>query len=110
LEDCDRGQVEGALATPRAGWGTFERYPDLSAKAAALLCSFAKIQPCIEGNKRLTLIVVVAFLRQNGLRLDLPTGALAAKIRGVAESDPSTRENVVRETAAWIERYSVTIV
>jgi death-on-curing protein len=106
LEDCDRGQVEGALAVPRAGWGDFERYPDLSTKAAALLCTFAKIQPCIDGNKRLTLILTNTFLHLNGVRLATPHGALAEKILDVAVLDSSVREKAIRDTATWIEEHS----
>jgi death-on-curing protein len=105
LEDCNRGQVESALAAPLAGWGSFELYPSLAAKAAALLCSFAKIQPCTEGNKRVTLIVVTAFLWENEMRLKLRPGQFKAMILKVANSDPGAREAMIKETTVWIERH-----
>jgi prophage maintenance system killer protein len=51
LEECERGTIELALATPRAGYGPFRVYPDIASKAAVLTYTLAKSQACIDGNK-----------------------------------------------------------
>ncbi len=64
--------------------------------------SLAKSQACIDGNKRIALLLTAAFVRMNGGRL----GATHAEIVGVvleaAESDSSRRDNVVGELTKWM--------
>lgn len=67
----DVGLLESALARPRATAFGEDAYPDLFAKAAALLQSIASNHPLVDGNKRLALAAVIAFLGMNGHRLDL---------------------------------------
>jgi death on curing protein len=50
-------------------------YPDLDAKAAALLHSIARNHALIDGNKRLALAAVIAFYGLNGRRLTLTNDA-----------------------------------
>jgi len=72
---CERGTIELALASPRAGFADKELYPDLRSKAAVLLYTLAKSQACPDGNKRIALVLVEAFLRLNGARTHVqPTG------------------------------------
>lgn len=61
--------LESALARPKAGFGNFEAYPDIFAKASALFHALIKNHPFIDGNKRTALIVCGIFLRRNGYRL-----------------------------------------
>ena len=44
--------AESELATPAAGFGGVEMYPDLSTKAAVLGVRLVKNHPLIDGNKR----------------------------------------------------------
>jgi death-on-curing protein len=67
----DYGLLEAALARPRTSVLGEDAYPDLSAKAAALLHSLARNQALIDGNKRLSLAATIAFLGVNGQRLTL---------------------------------------
>lgn len=103
LIDCDRDVIEVALAAPRSGFGIYEHYPSLPAKAAALLYAFAKSQACIDGNKRIALIVVIAFLEANGrtLRSDDPEEP-ADRILWAAESAPDDRDRVIENLTAWL--------
>jgi death-on-curing protein len=67
----DYGLVEAALARPRATAFGKDAYPDLDAKAAALLHSVARNHALVDDNKRLALAAVIAFYGLNGRRLTL---------------------------------------
>jgi death-on-curing protein len=67
----DYGLLESAAARPRATAFGGDAYPDLDAKAAALLHSLARNHALVDGNKRLALAAVIAFYGVNGLRLTL---------------------------------------
>ena len=67
----DYGLLESALARPRASAFGEDAYPDLFAKAAALLHSLARNHALVDGNKRLALAATIAFLGINGHRLTL---------------------------------------
>lgn len=87
---------------PRTSWGVLEKYSTLHDKAAALTYAFAKCQACIDGNKRVALIVVRAFLYINGMRFQTAPGELAGMILMVAETDPADREDVTRQLGGWM--------
>jgi len=91
-----------ALAKPRAGFGGTELYTTMAAKAAALLYVFSKSQACYDGNKRLALLVVVAFIRANGLTLNVQRHELADMILAVAETDQQDHDVVIEQTAVWL--------
>jgi death-on-curing protein len=67
----DYGLLESAAARPRATAFGRDAYPDLGAKAAALLHSLARNRALVDGNKRLALAAVIAFYGVNGYRLTL---------------------------------------
>ncbi len=67
----DYGLLESALARPRASAFGEDAYPDVFAKAAALLHSLARNHALVDGNKRLALAATIAFLGINGHRLTL---------------------------------------
>jgi death on curing protein len=67
----DYGLLEAALARPQATAFGKDAYPDLDAKAAALLHSVARNHALVDGNKRLALATVIAFYGFNGRRLTL---------------------------------------
>jgi death-on-curing protein len=67
----DYGLLESAAARPQATAFGGDAYPDLDAKAAALLHSLARNHALVDGNKRLALAAVIAFYGVNGLRLTL---------------------------------------
>jgi death on curing protein len=76
--DCavrDFGLLEAALARPRATAFGKDAYPDLDAKAAALLHSLARNHALIDGDKGLALAAVIAFYGLNGRRLTLTNDA-----------------------------------
>jgi death on curing protein len=80
----DYGLLEAALARPRATAFGKDAYPDLDAKAAALLHSIARNHALIDGNKRLALGAVIAFYGLNGRRLTLTNDAAYDLVMSVA--------------------------
>lgn len=67
----DLGLLESAVARPQATAFGRDAYPDIDAKAAALLHSLARNHALVDGNKRLALAAVIAFYGVNGRRLTL---------------------------------------
>jgi death on curing protein len=67
----DIGLLEAAAARPAASAFGHDAYPDLNAKAAALLHSLARNHALVDGNKRLALAGTIAFYGLNGRRLTL---------------------------------------
>jgi death on curing protein len=62
----DAGLLASALARPQATAFGADAYPDLDAKAAALLHSLARNHGLVDGNKRPALAGVIAFYGVNG--------------------------------------------
>ena len=60
----DHGLLESALYRPQTGY-----YVDLIEEAAALWESLSQNHPFVDGNKRVAVTTMAAFLRVNGYRL-----------------------------------------
>jgi death-on-curing protein len=67
----DHGLLASAAARPRATVSGQDAYPGIEDKAAALFHSLARNHPLIDGNKRLALAGLIAFLGVNGCKLTL---------------------------------------
>ena len=67
----DAGLLEAAAARPRTTVFGEDAYPTLEEKAAALAHSIARNHALVDGNKRLTLGALIAFLGINGRMLTL---------------------------------------
>ncbi len=67
----DAGLLESAVARPAASFRGQDVYPALEEKAAALLHSVVRNHALMDGNKRLGLAAMIAFLGMNGRRLTL---------------------------------------
>lgn len=80
----DMGLLESALARPQTTVFGDEAYPGLNAKAAALCHSIANNHALVDGNKRLALAALMAFLGLNGRRLTLTEDAAYDLIYGIA--------------------------
>jgi death on curing protein len=83
----DYGLLEAAVARPRTTVFGKDAYPDLDAKAAALLHSVARNHALIDGNRRLALSAIIAFYGLNGRRLTLTNDAAYELVMGVAAGD-----------------------
>ncbi|MGL5811339.1 MAG: type II toxin-antitoxin system death-on-curing family toxin [Nocardioides sp.] len=71
VEMRDLGLLESAGARPQASAFGDDAYPGLLDKAAALVHSIARNHALVDGNKRLALAGLMAFLGMNGARLTL---------------------------------------
>jgi death on curing protein len=65
----DDGLLFSALARPSSSAFGADAYPTLELKAAALMESVARNHALLDGNKRMSLYLGLAFLRLNGFRL-----------------------------------------
>jgi death-on-curing protein len=83
----DYGLLEAALARPQASVLGEDAYPDLPAKASALLHSLARDHALIDGNKRLALAATIAFLGVNGQRLRLTNDEAYELVMAVATGE-----------------------
>lgn len=63
----DIGLLEAAASRPRAAAFGEDAYPEIWAKAAALLQSLLKNHPLVDGNKRLSWLATAVFLEINGV-------------------------------------------
>jgi len=95
----DQGLLESALARPRASAFGRDAYGSLNEKAAALTHSLARNHGLIDGNKRLGLAALIAFLGMNGRRLTLSNDEAYEFIMDVA----SGRLDDVSEIAERID-------
>jgi len=62
----DRGGLESAVARPAMTFDGEELYPDVAAKAAALMHSLVLNHPFIDGNKRVGAAAAELFIEVNG--------------------------------------------
>lgn len=67
----DRGLLFAALARPATSLFGADAYDTLELKAAALFSSVARSHALLDGNKRLSWVLTVAFLNVNGYDLDM---------------------------------------
>jgi len=77
----DRGALESAVARPQTGY-----YEDIIQEAAALWESLSQNHPFVDGNKRVAVTVMAAFLRVNGYRLAFDDLAAFSFLTGLYES------------------------
>ena len=66
----DLGQVDAAVAQPRATFDGADLYPDLIAKAATLCFGLVRGHGFVDGNKRIGHAAMELFLALNGVSLD----------------------------------------
>lgn len=66
----DVGLLESALMRPSSSAFGQDAYPDLWSKAAALLHSIIRNHPFMDGNKRTSVALALAFLDRNGDDID----------------------------------------
>lgn len=101
----DIGLLESALARPQATAFGADAYPDLDAKAAALLHSLAGNHALVDGNKRLALAGVIAFYGLNGRRLTLSNDEAYDLVIAVADGSLDAVEQIAvrlaRSTRSW---------
>jgi death-on-curing protein len=83
----DAGLLQSALARPRSTVFGEDAYGTLHLKAASFLHSLARNHALVDGNKRLALAGLLAFLGLNGWRLTLDEGSAYALVMAVAAGE-----------------------
>jgi death-on-curing protein len=83
----DVGLLQAALARPQASAFGADAYPDLMQKASALAHSIARNHGLVDGNKRLALAMIIAYLGVNGYRLTFTNDAAYDFIIGLATGE-----------------------
>ena len=81
---ADLGLLDSAAHRPSASVFGRDAYPDIDAKAGALLESIVVNHPLVDGNERLALAATLAFLGVNGLRLTLDNDGAYDLVMAVA--------------------------
>ena len=66
----DNGVLDAAISRPFATFGGEDLYPDIYAKAAALIESLVMNHPFVDGNKRTGFFSGISLLINNGVRLE----------------------------------------
>jgi death-on-curing protein len=97
----DPGLLSSALARPknRRAYGKSSSVFDL---AAVYGIAMVRNHPFIDGNKRVALMVVYAFLEMNEYRLEAPEAEAAGIVLALAAGKADERA-----LSAWIKQYSV---
>ena len=97
----DLGLIESALARASAGYGEFERYPSVEAKAAAIAHGLGSNHGFIDGNKRVGVAVMLLILRKNDIQLSYTQQELIRLGLDIA-TDCVNPDDII----AWIEAHS----
>lgn len=100
----DAGLLESAAARPRTELFGTPVYPTLALKAASLTLSLVGNHALVDGNKRLGLAGLIAFLGVNGYRLtwtndeahDLIVSIAAGELEDVAELAAIIEEGIAQ--------------
>ena len=100
----DSGLLSSALARAknRRAYGRSSSIFDL---AAVYGSAMVRNHPFIDGNKRVALMVIYAFLEMNGYRLETPEVEAAGIIFALAAGEVDERA-----LSGWLKEYSVPIV
>jgi death-on-curing protein len=85
----DRGALAAALGRPQATFGGEDLYPDVEAKAGALMHSLVMNHPFVDGNKRVGAHACVLFLLVNDVEPSFSSAELAGITLAVARGEVS---------------------
>lgn len=97
----DLDLLASAVGRPQASFDGQDLYPTIFDKAAALLDSFVRNHPFVDGNKRVGITAAGLFLRRNGYRLTASNTDLELFTLQVARS-----EIAAEASADWLRKHS----
>jgi death-on-curing protein len=106
VEVRDMGLLESALARPQAVAFGVEAYTTFEAKAAALVHSIVRNHALIDGNKRLGLAALIAFLGMNGYRLTVDNDGAHDLILAIAAGELNEVDDIAKRIAAASEPFA----
>ncbi len=87
VEVRDVGLLDAAVNRPRASVLGQDAYPELLAKAAALMHSLARNHALVDGNKRLAWLATYVFLAKNGVEIEPDDDAAYDLVIAVASGE-----------------------
>jgi death-on-curing protein len=97
----DLGALSAEVERPKASFGGSEAYPDLFAKAAALLESLCNNHPFVDGNRRVAYVATGLFLELNEFSLVAPRRVAEPFMLRMAEGKVS-----LQQAQVWLSKYS----
>ncbi len=97
----DRGALEAAVARAQMTFGGEDLYPDLAAKAAALMHSLVQNHPFVDGNKRVGAHAMLLFLVANGHEPVCTPDELTEMVLAVARGEMSAEAITI-----WVRQRS----
>lgn len=98
----DIGILEAAVARTRASVYGEDAYPDLHAKASALLHSIVTGHALIDGNKRLGWVCVRLFYRLNGGELRVPIDVAFDLVMSIADGSLRDVPEIAERLRPWV--------
>ena len=98
----DIGILEASVARTRASVYGEDAYPNLHAKAAALLHSIVTGHALIDGNKRLGWVSVRLFYRLNGADLRVPVDDAFDLVASVADGSLRDVPDIADHLRPWV--------
>ena len=96
----DLGLLQAAVARPQATFDGEELYPDVFAKAAALMESLVNNHPFLDGNKRTGIAAAALFLALNGVQLTASNPQVVEFTMQVAQS-----QSDVATMTRWLQQH-----
>ncbi len=105
FESGQRGALETVIAAPCRSAGGELVYPTLLDQAAVFFYEACKMHAFLDGNKRIAVLLLLAFLGENGWQLGASDEELSFTARDVAGSAASDRAVAVSEMANWIGQH-----
>lgn len=100
----DENLLSAALGAPRQTFGGAMLYPDLPEQASILLYTLIKNHPFRNGNKRIAVMTLLAFLSINDRWIDIDPIKLYEIATEVSKSKPADREKVFKTLVDLISK------
>lgn len=92
----DKNVIESAYNVSFQGFGDVDFYPSVEEKAARLGFGLATNHGFVDGNKRTGCIVLLTFLKLNGLSLECSDEELITMFYGIADAQKNTYDDLLQ--------------
>lgn len=81
----DEGLFESAVNAPFQSFGGYDVYPSIEQKAARLAYSLVSNHAFIDGNKRISALIMLVFLALNGIEINCTEREMYSVFMGLAD-------------------------
>ena len=82
----DEGLFDSAVNAPFQSFGGYDVYPSIEQKAARLAYSLVSNHAFIDGNKRISALIMLVFLALNGIEINCTEREMYSVFMGLADS------------------------